>query len=357
VLTKESEAHLAVMAATFLEVPQYRLAGAEEAVRQISERLKDQVELLEPVRADLSREVRVTFGRLIQVIGALGASGLGAMASRKSNAAEVFDLLRAYPRKRLQLHVLDMALSVFRKLLDNAPEYLREINFCRATLGDMHAALARESGPVAASPGPGKMILPDGCPDLTAAADQFLAGLAPEDLLAFDQALQKNITRKFRGLGNVCLKPQEKGPAFRELLLSAARAFLDTKLDHSDPAAVLFRSRIQTGSAESLLSEAYDEATPDLVPTGEKPYEMVVLGAPPGPDGERLQGLVRTALPDLELTAAPLPDDICFYREFPQVPLTALPQLGAHAREAYLQMGTDHPAHARADVPWQPPGT
>ena len=82
---------------------------------------------------------------------------------------------------------------------------------------------------------------------------------------------------------------------------------------------------------------------------------MVVLGVPPGPDGDRLAALARTALPDVELTAAALPEDICFYREYPQVPLTDLPQLGGSAREAFLQMGTDHPPHARADVPWQPP--
>jgi hypothetical protein len=356
-LLKETEAHVAVMAATFIEVPQYRLAGAEEAVRQISEKLKGQVDDLEPVREDLNREVRSSYARLIQAIGALGATGLGAMASRKSNAAEVLDLLRSYPRKRLQLHVLDMALAVFRKLLGNAPEYLREINFCRATLGDMHAALAKAPGPAVASAGPGKMILPDGCADLDAAADQFLACLAPEDLLAFDQSLQKTITRKFRGLGSVCLKPMEKGAAFRELLLSSSRTFLDTKLEHSDPATVFFRSRTQAGSAEALVAEAFDEAGPELVPAGERPYEMVVLAAPPGPDGEKLLELVHTTFPDTELTAAPLPGDICFYREHPQIPLTALPQLGDLAREAYNQMTGDHPAHTRTDVPWTLPGS
>jgi serine/threonine protein kinase len=356
-LIKETEQQIAVMAATFIERPQFRLAGAEEAVRQIGDKLKLQVDTLEPVRADLSKDTRTTYGRLLQVIGALGSTGLSAMASRKSNAAEVLELLRVYPRKRLQLHVLDMALAVFRKLLGNAPEYLRDINSCRATLGEMHASLAKAPGPALASSGRGKMILPDNCTDLDAAADQFLATLTPEDLLAFDQTLQKNITRKFRSLGSVCLKPQEKGPGFRDLLLTASRTFLDTKLDHSDPATVLFRSRTQIGSAESLMCEAFEEARPDLIPLGtDKHYEMVVLGAPVGEDGERLQALVHDTLPDLEMTAAPLPDDICFYREYPQLPLTSLPQLAGHAREAFLQMGTDHPPHTRADVPWVQPG-
>ena len=255
-LIKEMESHLAVMAATFLEVPQYRLPGAEEAVRQIGEKLKQQVDALEPVRTDLDKEVRTNYGRLIQAIGGLSATGLSASVNRKGNAAEAIDLLRSYPRKRLQLHVLEMALALFRRLLGNTPEYLREINFCRSTLNEMHAALAKTSEPIADRSGPCQMILPDNCKDLDEAADQFLAGLAPEDLLAFDKALQKQITRKFRGLGSVCLKPTDKGPAFRDLLLTKAREFLDGKLDHSDPATVFLRSRTLAGSAESLLHEA-----------------------------------------------------------------------------------------------------
>ena len=82
-LTKEAEGHLAVLAATFLEVPRFRLAGAEEAIRQFGEKLKRQVDTLEPIRVDMDKEVRSIYVRLIQAITALGASGLG-RASRAS---------------------------------------------------------------------------------------------------------------------------------------------------------------------------------------------------------------------------------------------------------------------------------
>ncbi|MBY0461133.1 MAG: hypothetical protein K2V38_27745, partial [Gemmataceae bacterium] len=299
------------------------------------------------------------YARAFQAIGGLGASGISAIATRKANSTEAIDQLRLYARKRFQLHVLDLALSVFRKLAGNAPEYLREINFCRSTLGEMHAALARPAGAGSADGSPGKLILPDGCQNLDEAADLFLAGLAPEDLLAFDQSLQKDITRKFRGLGNVCLKPAEKGPPFRELLLRKAREFLDARLDHSDPAAVFFRSRTVNGTAQPMIGEAFEEAAPDLVPSVfPRPYEMVVLGVPPGDDGDRLVDLAKEVLPETEFVSAPLPDDICFYREYPQLALTDLPQLGEHAREAYNQaLAAGHAPHARTDVPWQSPGT
>src|SRR4029078_2035281 len=138
-------------AATFIEVPRRRLAGAEEAVRQIADRLKRQGEVLGSLRGDLHKEVSAMYTPLINSLGSLASSGLLPAVTRKSKANEALELLRAYPRKRLQLHALDRALPVFSRLLGNAPEYLRDINFCRATLTETHAALAKAqwSPPVA----------------------------------------------------------------------------------------------------------------------------------------------------------------------------------------------------------------
>ena len=348
-LVKETESHLSMMAATFLEVPQFRIPGAEEAVRQIRDKLKQQVDTLEPVRLDLDKEVRAAYGRLFQLLGGQGG--------RKSFLSHEFlDLLRIYPRKRLQLHILDMCLSVYRKLLGNAPEYLREINFCRTSLADLHATLAKSAAPVGDLKSGGKLILPDGCKNLDEAADQFLAGLAPEELLAFEQSLQKEITKKFRGLGSVCLKPAAKGPPFRELLMLRSREFLDRKLDHSDPATVFFRYRPDDNASAPLIGEAFDEAAPDITPLGGvKPYEINLLAIPPGPSGDRFLKLTHATLTNVELTVAPLPDDICFYREYPQLDLADLPQLGEFAREAYQQMTDENPPHTRIDVQWQVP--
>lgn len=356
-LVKEAETHVAMMAATFLEVPQFRLPGAEEAVRQIADRLKQQVEALESLHADLDKEVRTTYGRLLQAIGSLGAS-LGFSVRRSGLTTEILELLRVYPRKRLQLHVVALALAINRKLAVNAPEYLREINFCRTSLAELHAALAGTALP-AEPVGPGKLMLPDGCKTLDEAADRFLAGLAPEDLLAFEQKLQREVAKKFRGLGSVCLKPAEKGPHFRELLLARSREFLDEKLDHSDPATVFFQNRTADGTAQSLVAEAFDEAAPELKSTTlGKPVEVAVLAVPPGPAGDQFRALVAETIPTAEFIPAPLPDDICFYREYPQLALGDLPQLGPPGREAYQQLAAaDHPPHARMDVPWQLPSS
>jgi hypothetical protein len=353
-LAKEGEGSLAFMAVTFIEQPQYRLAGAEEAVRQIGERLKRQIEALESVHRDLLQEVRTDAGRMFQMIAGVNPGG----GWKGSATAEVFDLLRAYPRARLRFLVIDMCLSAYRKLLGAAPEYLREISMCRAGLADMHAALAPAADPAADLAGPGRLILPDGCNTLDDAADRFLAGLNPEDILGFDQTFQKQVSRKFRGLAAVCLKPVEKGPVFRELLLTRAREFLDAKLDAANPATVFFRNRPGDETDHPLIGEAFGEASPDVtgLPGGARPDEALILAVPPGAEGDRFRRLVADALPDAELTVAPLPDDIAFYREYPRLDLAVLPHLGDHGRDAAQQLtAADHPPHARVDIPWQPP--
>lgn len=347
---KDGESQLAVMAVSFIEQPQYRLAGAEECVRQIEVRLKRHVETLEPMYADHVKDLKQTYHRLLQLIGNLSSGG------NWKHAAELLDLLRAYPRKRLRIDILEFALSTYRKLLGTTPEYLRDIGICRSGLNDMHAAVGAGAEAGTGAAGPAKLILPEGCKTLDDAADRFLAGLNPADVLAFDQLLQSELTKKFRGLAAIALKPLEKGPPFRELLLIRSREFLDAKLDAANPAAVFFRNR--TGGVEdhSLIAEAYHGAAPDTTGyAGKQADEVATLAAPPGEAGDRFRAVVKAALPKVEFTAAPLPDDIVFYRECPRLEMTDLPQLGEHARAAAESLvAADHPPHSRIDIAWEP---
>ncbi len=355
IVVKEAEVHVATMAVSFIEQPLYRLAGAEEAIRQIADKLKQQVDALAPLHQELDKEVRSIYTRLFHVIGNMG----GGIGWKVGASTEVIDLLRSYPRKRLQLHMLEMVLSCYRKLLGNAPEYLREMTFCRSSLNDLHAAFSSAHGDAYEAVGPGKLILPEGCTNLDMAADVFLAGLTPDELLAFDKQLQKDTARKFKGLATVCLRAGEKGPHFRELLLTKSRAFLDAKLDNADPASVFFRFRADDQTSHSLIGEAFEEATPGVTaPAGETVDEFSLLAVPPGEEGDRFRSLVSAAIPSVEFTTAPLADDICFYREYPRLKLADLPNLGESAQEAYAKMvGAEHPPHSRLDVVWQAAGT
>ena len=348
-VAKEAENQLAHMAVTFIEQPLYRLAGAEEAVRQIGDRLKCEVEVAGRAYYALTDETRAVWAKL---------SGLMSKGSgRRGPSAEVIELLRIYCHGRLRRLMLECCVSTYRKLVGATPEYLREIGMCRSSLTEMQNVIAAAPLPEGDSTGTGRLILPEGCRNLEDVADRFLAGISPEDVLAFDESIQRIAKRKFRGVAAICLKPAEKGPVFREMLLEKAREFLDEKLDSADPATVFFRTRAGTAVDHGLIKDAFAQAVPELVGLANTtPDELTILAVPTSVEGARFRSLVDEALPGVELIPAPLPDDITFYREYPQLDLSDLPQMGSSAGNAAQAMAaSDHPPYSRADINWASP--
>jgi hypothetical protein len=351
-----AEGHLATVVVSFIEQPQYRLAGAEESMAQVTARLNDAIERLDTERQVLGREETDTYARMFPLIGGLNSSGFSVLGGRRSSmTSELFDLLATYPKKRYRLLLVSAALTVYRGLLSSIPECLREVNLCRTYLDGVAAASAAEptAGPDAE---PGAFVLPVGCLTLDAAADRFLAALAPDELLAFDQQIQADITKKYNGLASVCTKPR-RGERFAVLVQASARAFLDARLEHADPVEALARYRGNGPDGQQVLADAFDHAKPSVaVATNPPPMEATLLAAPPGPSGDLIRQLAAEANPGIEFIPADLADDLVVFREYPRVPLADLPQLGPAAREAYQgQAATGVSPHARADTPWLAP--
>jgi serine/threonine protein kinase len=357
-LAAEVEHHLSAMAVAFVEQPQYRLSGAEEVLNQIIARLKRTISGLEAVRKQIEDDVYDAYGRLASVLNGMESGiGLGVIGPRKAVVAgELLDLLERYPNKRLKLHVLDSTLSIYRKLAASAPEFVREIAFCRQRLTEIMGQIVAPTHASLFMTGPGRMILPHGVEGLDGAADLFLGALPPQDIIDLDTRLQQEIVGKFRSLVSVCVKPQYT-PSFLAILARLSREFLDARLERSDPAAVFFRHRTETApNTPKMLMNSFEEAAPDLTSISGKPQmEATILAAPPGPDGDRFRKVVDSLLPGIGFIPAPLPDDIVFIREYPLLPLHELPQLADFGREAYQQqLAGDMNPHTRSDLPWMP---
>ncbi len=357
-LATEAEGHLSAMAVSFIEQPQYRMPGTEEVLSQITERLKRTIDGLTGVRTGLVREVWDTYSRIFPVIGNL-SGGLGMIGTRKATVtSELFDLFQSYPTKRLKLLVLDATLAIYRSLLSSVPEYTREVGMCRARLVEISQSFAPTEKPIPFHSGPGRMILPQGVEGVDGAADQFLASLSSKEILDFDSGLQQEIAKRFRSLVNVCVKP-EYAPSFATLLMTQSHAFLDMRLERSDPAAVLFRSRDVGPGTDKMLIQAFEGAAPDLTSVSGKPQmEATILACPLGPNGDRFRDLVEATLPGIGFIPAVLSDDIAFIREYPLLPLNEVPQLAGHAREAYAaQLAAENSPHTRTDITWPSVGT
>jgi serine/threonine protein kinase len=354
---REGEAQLSEIAGSFIEQPQYRLAGAEESLNQITKRLKDSIEDLERERKLKARDVADTYQKVFNLIGGLNSTTkLGSIVSRKASiTAELIDVMGLFARKRYHTLLIEASLTFYRGLLSAIPEILRDVAFCRSRLETFSQEIGAQS---AADPAaePGSLVMPIGCATLDAAADQFISSLPPEDILDFDQSMQAEVEKKFRKLVTVCLK-QEKGAGFPPMLVEMAREFLDSRLETANPADALARYRGEGHECMATLTEAFDASTPAAKTiTEQKPLEAAILAAPEGPAGDKLRLLMSDANPDTQFIPAPLNDDIVLYREWPRVPIANLQQLGDTALAAYqAQLGTEHPPHARTDIPWVAP--
>ena len=293
------------------------------------------------------------YARLFALIGGLGSGSL----RRAAATAELIDTLRAYPRKRLRLIILDHALTLYRGMLGSIPDLGRELAQCRARLTEF-ARLVGGPAAVVEGAGPGRMILPHGVEGLDGAAEQFLAALPADEWRVFDQLIQQEVQKKYKAVVTVCVRPEHAEP-FRALILTKAREFLDARLENADPAAAFFRYRNEGPAGVKMVTRAFEAAAPDLAAAvGTRPMEASILACPSGPDGDQFRAFAEQALPEVQFIPAPLPDDITFFREYPLLPLADLPQLGPHAREAYeAQLQSEHAPHARADVPWGAVGT
>lgn len=357
-LAIESEGHLSALAVSFIEQPQYRLAGADEAISQFSEKLKQTIETLDNIRKGLLKDVFEIYQKLYTVIQTLTKQGTGLFGGRRTGQiSDLCELMRRYPRVRLKLSILESSAAFYRGLLGQCPDYGREIATVRTRLTEIASKMNVETaGPGKAPDEPAMIILPPGCLSLNEASDEFLNALSPEEILEFEQTLQHQTARKFRGIVNVCVKP-ELTDDFLTMMTKKAGEFIDPRIERADAAAVFFRYKENQPNTAQELEEAFDEAAPDLTTiSGAAPAEATILAAPPGENGERLRQFVSGQLEGVEFIPAPLDSDLILYREYPLLEIVTLPQLAEHAREAYAaRLGTEHPPHARTDVRWEAP--
>lgn len=360
-LIADAEVKLAEMAVYFIEQPQYRFPGAEEAIRQIIAKLRGTIETLEQTHRGLDEELRADYARIFQLIGILQTS------SRVSPTLfqEIVQLLQKYPRKRYQFVQLASILSVYRGLMGNAPEYLREVNFCRLRIQELAQSFleADKAEQVEVVRGPGQYVLPPGCHTSAEAAEEFLDELTPAEIDLYDNNVQSQIRRQFRALVNICIETKDHGPALRTILYEQAEQFLNSRLERANPAEVFFRYRPDLQAAAREIAQAYDEACPDLLgPRARAEAQVFVLGVPPDEFGQEFRQMTREVLPDVDLVVAESQDAIVFYREQRHLPLSDLPQFSVFAREAYeeaLRNPSEEAVtpHSRMDVHWLDPGS
>ena len=197
-------------------------------------------------------------------------------------------------------------------------------------------------------PGGPRRLMPPGCASVADAVYRFLGVLADADLAEVDRRVSAAVEPD-GGLYHTCVATVAGPEAVAGVVLEEARAYLEGRLGDVDLTAMFSdRFRSQAG-AEKAIGQAYAEAEPEWVGAG--PWagsEVAVLASPPG----ELREFARRAIPVAGLPVADSRDAVTVYREYPGVPLTAVPHLGPAAAAAYqgLPEANQCTPHSRLDV-------
>jgi eukaryotic-like serine/threonine-protein kinase len=335
------------LAITLLEHPDYRLVGAEVAVEQIQALVTAALQQYEPMAASLSAQAIDSYYTIHSYLNA-------ERGQKRATPAELADAIRTYPTWRYQSLILRQACRIYATFRTQLADQLRELQFCRNRLEDIAGRLKKDQSD--ALPPSDRILLPVGVDSVEAASVSLEGSITKNDLRAFDKKLQSQIEREFNALFNVCLSSVSMLGNLQQTIEDQARTFLADRLSQGAVDQVFFaRFPPPTTAAEAIL-RLHEQAIPPVKLLGVERVETIVIGGPGGDVGKQLKHLGEYALPNAPAAYVVVPDEVTVYREFPFVPLTALPQLGTIAEDAYNTAldGQAGSPHSRNDVPaWQ----
>jgi serine/threonine protein kinase len=361
---EEIELKLAQAVVALIEEPAYRLAGAEEAVRQLSTAVDQALAHQEPLSAELRARAAAAYQQVLdwleqrswhtpppQLSWLRGRSrkapGMGSLA------ADLAEALFTFAKCRYHCLIMQRLAALYLGLRGQLSDQLLEIDFCRARLGELATFFATRpaDSQLPLPPAAARYLLPVGCGDLQEAVQHLEDGLGPEDLQALDRRIQRLLQEQFQALVHVCLASTSVLPRLAPQMCQEAEAFLAQKLPPGDAAAYYLRQETDSASLNQDLAAAFAAARSGAAEgAGE---EIALLAAPPGPAGERFRRLVEEVLsPQVPQIVTGSPEEIVFYRETPLRSFLDVPFLPAAAREAYqaLRAADGVQPHTRSDI-------
>jgi eukaryotic-like serine/threonine-protein kinase len=330
---------------SLVDDPQFRLSGSEELLRQFLATTDRLMERYLQSAAELDLKAQVGFECLSQY--AHYQKGM-----RKPTVAEFSEALKQFPRARFQALTYHYLVDLYQAVRDALMTHMAEVSSARQRL-DAASNLPESSTEICETPSGNRRLMPPGCSGVAEAVERFLRVLTDADMEEIDRRVQSVVEPELGGVFQACMNSATGAEQVIAIVFEESRAHLDTRLGQVDLAG-MFAERYRTSQqAERAIEQTYQEAEPGWIGSG--PWvgsEVAVLSCPGGSGGEPLRELARRAIPVAGLPIADARDHLTVYREWPEVPLAALPQLGPAAVAAYAALPESQlcTPHSRLDV-------
>lgn len=369
-IADECEQKLAELAVTLLEDPNYRLAGAEESLRQFCGVVEQALKSQEILAKELTEKAGQFYLRLQHWIErpipthaptatqwSFGLARRGPANPDGPTATDLFELLRTYAKTRYHSIVLAHLNHLYVALRGHLSDQIREVGFCRQRLGELQGLLAANEKLAEPKKGEDRVLLPPGCRDRNAAVEEMLAAVTIDDLIQFDDRVQHWIKTNCEALLQICMGTATMVRNLAPAMIQESERFLGERLHGASISEMyLAAMRAEHGdSAEDLivddLQRCLEDATPELgrVSTDR---EVSIIALPNNAAGLELKRMVARRLPRVKIVLTERLDEIIFFHELVAIPWRDLEQLGVTARKTYEQRSAADPAslHTREDV-------
>ncbi len=323
--------------------PRFRLASAEEAIQQILTYLQVCRVECEAEATRQERLARAGYDPLMAYVHPLSGA-------KKPSGADVAEAFRTFPGAQFQAGIARRAAKLFEHLKLTFAELRVQISASRQRIEVVQklivADLEQPSPVVDAS-----YLMPPGCPTIEDAAQRYLQVLTDDDLQEIERLVQVGIEEHFGGLYQASVNSTLKPEMILDLVRAKARLHLNARLGEVDLGGMFKAKWDGQAEATRAIAEAYRTAKPTLVGNGPwVNHAVTILGTPAAAAGEYLRQVADQAFPAEDKTLfADTPDEVTVYREYPDVPLSALPQFGPAWEAAYATPSEASP-HARTDV-------
>jgi serine/threonine protein kinase len=355
-LAEQAERQLAEVALSALGEPQFRLTGAEDAVqRQLLTALSETAQLGKFRSVEQRQLALKIYQKIPPLVDSLRRSGFLRWGAKARAASELVELFRHYLTARWESALSAEVSRLCLDLQPNLHKHQRAVACCRGRIGQFLKSFGDASAPDGAlvDLGLGRYLLPAGCRTLAEAVARILDSLTPEEERALHQKVQALIRKTLQAHVHVCTAPSALFTDLKEAIDREVETLAEISLGRAHAAKLYVEQHAEDPAVDADLAGAFDQAQPELVGSCHAaPPEVRILAVPPGPEGEHFRSLVQRALPETPMFAAASVDDIVFYREYSQVILRELPQLGPAALAAYTHLMTTEPfgPHSRNDI-------
>jgi hypothetical protein len=334
-----------------LEQPEFRLAGAEEAVRQTSRLIEQVLTHHEPLSKELTRNCVKASERLRFLV----ANFPSIFKNRKPDPLlkELVELFVSYSKWRYQGLVIRRVIYTYTGLRGFLSDQIREVGFYRLRLGELAAGLRGPSAEDLTRLVPhGQVIYPTGCDSLASAINQLVPHPTPEELSEIDRRVQPAIEQQFGSLRHVCTTPSVSLKSLEAAMLVQAESFVSARIPAENVVDVFLERHGCKPAAQHAVAQALAAAAPPLIDADAARGHTLAFVAVPTGQEEEVVPLLPQADAKVHVLGLRTTDDLIYYQEAPCDIAGAIDSLGPAAEDAYRQLlDADHfTPHSRTDI-------